>query len=155
MKYNLQQIVHQFSARLFKNGALKVAFFTALLFWGVSLLALPSEHPASTPRPAGNNVCSGLLTVNRDCEAPTMRCRFGQQLQMNFRSARTGQLWSLQRNNHLTGKLLPDLCRPVIQPISSPDEALRENSTYLVYSPDSLPVRAGPLFSTTEQSSFA
>lgn len=152
MTRNLKNIFHKLDALFHKAGALRIVFFAALLFSGISLFAHPTEHPAEHSFPRSGNAYSGLLTVNRDCEAPALRYRLGQQLQLNFRSARPGQSWNLQRTGHLEGKLLPDFCRQIIAENSLCKCKIRENSTYLVYSTFSFPVRAGPQLSTTEQS---
>ena len=106
MTRNLKNIFHKLDALFHKAGALRIVFFAALLFSGISLFAHPTEHPAEHSFPRSGNAYSGLLTVNRDCEAPALRYRLGQQLQLNFRSARPGQSWNLQRTGHLEGKLL-------------------------------------------------
>ena len=152
MDSKFKNLFSRFSAVFFNNGALKVAFFAVLLFIGISHVSVPVEHSRGKADPAGNNVYTGILTVNRDCEAPALRYRLGQQLQLNFRSARPGQSWNLQRTGHLEGKLLPDFCRQIIAENSFSRCKTRENSTYPVYSTFSFPVRAGPQFSTTEQS---
>ena len=152
MTNNLKNIFHKVNALFHRAGALRIFFFAALLFSGISLFAQSTEYPSERTFPRHGNAYSGLLTVNRDCEAPALRYRLGQQLQLNFRSARPGQSWNLQRTGHLEGKLLLDFCRQIIAENSFSRCKTRENSTYPVYSTFSFPVRAGPQFSTTEQS---
>ncbi|MBR1953193.1 MAG: hypothetical protein IKA32_11470 [Lentisphaeria bacterium] len=152
MTHNLKNIFYKLNALFHRAGALRIVFFAVLFFSGMSLFAQTAEYPAERTFPRNGNTYSGLLTVNRDCEAPALRCRLGQQLQLNFRSARQGQPWNLQRTGHTEGKLLPDFCRQTIAGNSLKNCQIRENSTYPVYSTFSFPVRAGPQFSTTEQS---
>ena len=152
MTHNLKNIFHMLNALFHRAGALRIVFFAALLFSGISLFAQSAKYPSEPTFPRSGNAYSGLLTVNRDCEAPALRYRLGQQLQLNFRSARPGQPWNLQRTDHMEGRLRPEFCRRVIAENSLKRCNVRENSTYIVYSSFSFPVRAGPHFSTTEQS---
>lgn len=155
MKRHFEKLISRFSALFTGNGALKIAFFAALLFIGLSHLSRPGERCGGNADPAGNNVYCGILTVSRDCEAPALRSRFGQQLQLNFRTTRPGQPWNLHRNDTNEGRLLPDLRSQIIRLLGNLSETRRENSSYHVYSKYSLPVRAGPSSATTEQSFFA
>ena len=152
MKNNLQGLFYQISTLLRSAGMLRIVFFSALLFSGISLSAQPADHPTERSLPISGNSYSGILNVNRDCEAPVLRFRVGQQLQLNFRSSRPGQPWNLQRSNHMEGKLLPEFCRRIVLQNASLKTERKENSSYHVYSTYTLPVRAGPLVSTTEQS---
>lgn len=152
MTHNLKNIFYKLNALFHRAGALRIVFFAALFFSGISLFAQTTEYPSERTLPRNGNSYSFFLTVNRDCEAPALRYRLGQQLQLNFRSARPGQPWNLQRTDHMEGRLFPDFCRQTIAENSLKNCQIRENSTYLVYSIFSFPVRAGPLFSTTEQS---
>ena len=152
MKSRLKSFFHKSCALLYNAGALRIVFFAVLLFSGISLSAQPVEKPLEAPSYPSHNTYSGSLTANRDCEAPVLRYRFGQQLQLNLRNTRPGQAWNLQRNSHLEGKLLPEFCRQ-LTPLTSTFAAEKKvDPTYQVYSKYTLPVRAGPSVSTTEQS---
>ena len=152
MIHNRKNIFHKLSALFSNAGALRIVFFAALLFSGISLFAQTAEHTTERSLPVHGNAYSGLLTVNRDCEAPALRYRLGQQLQLNLRSARPGQPWNLQRTDHMEGRLYPEFCRRTISENNLKRCEFRENSVYLVFAVFSFPVRAGPAVSTTEQS---
>ena len=154
MDSKLKNLFSRFSAVFFNNVALRIAFFAVLLFIGISHISVPVEHCRGNADPTGNNVYTGVLTVNRDCEVPALRSRFGQQLQLNCRTTRSSQSWNLHRNDRFEGRLLPELRSQVIRLLSDLSENRRENSSYHVYSKYSLPVRAGPSSATTEQSFF-
>ena len=154
MDSKFKNLFSRFSAVFFNNGALKVALFAVLLFIGISHISVPVERCPGKAASSGNNVYTGVLTVNRDCEVPALRSRFGQQLQLNCRTTRSSQSWNLHRNDHFEGNYFPELRSQIIRLLSDLSENRRENSSYHAYSKYSLPVRAGPLSATTEQSFF-
>ena len=141
-----KQFYNGFSILPQLTGMLRTVFFLTLLFSGIALHAEEERQVPEPPQLHSNQFAADLLSVNRDCEAPVLRHRFGQQLQLGLRASRPGQPWNLQRNNKFEGKLLPELRRQILTVLKNFSPAGNQTSTYHIYSSYTLPVRAGPAY---------
>ena len=141
-----KQFYNGFSILPQLKGMLRAVFFLTLLFSGIALRAEEAGQVPEPPPLHSNHFTVDLLTVNRDCEAPVLRHRFGQQLQLGLRASRPGQPWNLQRNNEFEGKLLPEFRRQILTVLNKFSPAENQTSSYHIYSSYTLPVRAGPAY---------
>ena len=128
------------------KGMLRAVFFLALLFSGIALHAEEERQAPEAPPLHSNHFSTDLLSANRDCEAPVLRHRFGQQLQLGLRASRPGQPWNLQRKSEFEGKLLPELRQQILTVLTKFSPAENQTSSYHIYSSYTLPVRAGPAY---------
>ena len=114
------------------------------------LLGTTALHAASTDMPCGpaenprNDGYSSVLTHNRECEAPILRSRLGQQLRLNARSARSGSQNYIQRNEFGSSPLYENAQLSVSSSGIFLFTCANKTSSYEFYSRYTLPVRAGP-----------
>ena len=86
-----------------------------------------------------------VLEQNRECEAPVLRSRLGQLLQLNARTLRSNSQQRFQRTEESSGFLPPEVCLPLLRILPDKMQFVYKSSSFEIYSTFTSPVRAGPL----------
>ncbi len=95
-----------------------------------------------------HGVYSGVLTPGRDCEVPALRYRLNEQLQINARTARTGNRSNLMRSSDPVADCTrSELFQNKFTLQAGILPAVNQRSSYQVHSTFTDPVRAGPVCS--------
>ena len=84
------------------------------------------------------------LVQSHECEAPVLRSRLGQQLQLNARTLRSNYQQRIQRSTDSSGFLPPEMCSLPFLNRQNESHRVCPSSSYEVYSIFTSPVRAGP-----------
>ena len=120
----------------------------ALFFCLTAAAVLQSVNTQSCYTPGQfpeHGVYSGVLTPGRDCEVPALRYRLNEQLQINARTARTGNRSNLMRSSDPVADCTrSELFQNKFTLQVAVLPAVNQRSSYQVHSTFTDPVRAGP-----------